>query len=145
LMGAGGSVYGPEAGLGIDMKSSNFANTIIGEATGKAVLDLAAKLEAKATTLPTVVVQVSGTVADAAPDGTLIVNIGSKNGLKVGDRLDVKRKVREVKDPSTGKVLRVVEDPVGQMVVTEVEEGSAVGKFSGAGKPQVNDSVSTAK
>ena len=41
LLGAGGSVYGPEAGAGIDMKSSNFANTIIGEATNKAVTDLA--------------------------------------------------------------------------------------------------------
>jgi curli biogenesis system outer membrane secretion channel CsgG len=145
LLGAGGSVYGPEAGLGIDMKSSNFANTIIGEAVGKAVTDLGGKLEASASRLPTVVVQVSGTVADAAPDGTLIINIGSKAGLKVGDKLDVKRGVRNVTDPTTGKVLRKIEDMIGTMVVTEVEEGSAVGKFSGPGKPQVNDSVSTAK
>jgi len=144
LVGAGGNAWN-EGGAGIDMKSSNFANTIIGEATGKAVLDLGAKLDSKATTLPTVTVQVSGIVADAGDDGTLIINIGSKNGLKVGDRLDVKRKVRDVKDPTTGKVLRSIEDPVGQMVVTQVDEGSAVGKFSGAGKPQVNDTVSTAK
>jgi curli biogenesis system outer membrane secretion channel CsgG len=145
LLGAGGSAYGPEAGLGIDMKSSNFSNTIIGEATGKAVLDLASKLESKAATLPTTVVQISGIVADASSDGTVIINVGSKAGLKVGDKLDVKRKVRDVKDPSTGKVLRSIEDMVGQMTVTEVEEGSAVGKFSGTGKPQVNDTVSTSK
>lgn len=145
LLGAGGSVYGPEAGLGIDMKSSNFANTIIGEATTKAVQDLGSKLEASAARLPTTVVQINGVVADAAPDGTLIINVGSKAGLKVGDKLDVKRKVRTITDPTTGKVLRAVEDTVGQMVITEVEEGSAVGKFTGAGKPQVNDTVSTAK
>jgi len=145
LLGAGGSAYGPEAGLGIDMKSSNFANTIIGEAVGKAVQDLGSKLEASASRLPTVVVQVSGTVADASPDGTLIINVGSKAGLKVGDKLDVKRATRTITDPATGKVLRKVEDTVGQMVITEVDEGSAVGKFSGPGKPQVNDTVSTAK
>ncbi|HWC96681.1 MAG TPA: CsgG/HfaB family protein [Candidatus Sulfopaludibacter sp.] len=145
LMGAGGSAYGPEAGLGIDMKSSNFAATIIGEATGKAVQDLGGKLEASASRLPTVVIQVSGTVADASPDGTLIINVGSKAGLKVGDKLDVKRAVRTITDPTTGKVLRKVEDMVGQLTITEVDEGSAVGKFSGPGKPQVNDSVSTSK
>jgi hypothetical protein len=31
------------------------------------------------------------------------------------------------------------------MTLTEVEESSAVGKFSGAGKPQVKDVVSTRK
>jgi len=144
LLGAGGSGWS-EGGLGIDMKSSNFANTIIGEATNRAVADLGSKLDAKAGTLPTAKVQVTGVVADASPDGTLIINVGSKAGLKVGDRLDVKRAVRPIKDPSTGKVLRMIEDSVGQMVVTEVEEGSAVGKFSGPGKPQVNDTVSTAK
>jgi len=145
LLGAGGSAYGPEAGLGIDMKSSNFANTIIGEATGKAVQELGTKLETSASRLPTTVVQVSGIVADASQDGTLIINIGSKAGLKVGDKLDVKRATRTVTDPTTGKVLRKIEDAVGQMVITEVEEGSAVGKFSGPGKPQVNDTVSTSK
>ena len=144
LLGAGGSGWS-EGGLGIDMKSSNFANTIIGEATNKAVTDLGGKLDAKASTLPTTVVQVSGVVADASPDGTLIINVGSRAGLKVGDRLDVKHPVRPVKDPTTGKTLRMIENLLGQMVVTEVEESSASGKFTGAGKPQVNDTVTTAK
>jgi curli biogenesis system outer membrane secretion channel CsgG len=144
LLGAGGGGWS-EGGAGIDMKASNFANTIIGEATNKAVEDVGSKLDAKASTLPTTVVQVSGVVADSAPDGTIIINIGSKAGLKVGDRLDVKHPVRPIKDPTTGKTLRMVEDLLGQMVVTEVEEGSASGKFTGAGKPQVNDTVTTAK
>jgi len=108
LLGAGGSGYGA-GGAGIDMKSSNFGATILGEATNKAVADLAQQLDAKAAALPTTVVQISGLVADASPDGTVIINVGSKNGVKVGDRLDIRRKVREVKDPSTGKVIRSVE------------------------------------
>ena len=145
LIGSGGSVYGPSAGAGIDMKSSNFAATILGEATTKAVADLARQLDAKAGALPTTVVQISGLVADASPDGTVIINIGSKAGVKVGDRLDIRRKVREVRDPGTGKVIRSVEDSVGSIVVTEVDEASAVGKFTGPAPAKVGDTVSNPK
>jgi curli biogenesis system outer membrane secretion channel CsgG len=145
LIGSGGSVYGPSAGAGIDMKSSNFAATILGEATTKAVADLARQLDAKAGALPTTVVQISGLVADASPDGTVIINIGSKAGVKVGDRLDIRRKVREVRDPGTGKVIRSVEDSVGSIVISEVDEASAVGKFTGPAPAKVGDTVSNPK
>jgi curli biogenesis system outer membrane secretion channel CsgG len=144
LLGAGGSGYGAGGG-GIDMKSSNFGATILGEAVTKAVADLAQQLDAKAAALPTTVVQISGLVADASPDGSVIVNVGSKNGVKVGDRLDIRRKIREVKDPSTGKVIRSVEDAVGSILITEVDEASAVGKFTGSTAAKVGDTVSTAK
>ena len=144
LLGAGGGGYGAGGG-GIDMKSSNFGATILGEAVTKAVADLAQQLDAKAAALPTTVVQISGLVADASPDGSVIVNVGSKNGVKVGDRLDIRRKVREVKDPSTGKVIRSVEDAVGSILITEVDEASAVGKFTGSTAAKVGDTVSTAK
>jgi len=142
ILGSGGSVYGPEAGAGIDMASRNFADTIIGEATTKTVTDLAKQLESKAGTLPTVTVSIDGLVADAAPDGTVIINVGSKNGVKVGDKLSIKRKVRDVRDPATGKILRSIEDPVGAITITEVDTGSAVGKFSGTGTAKVGDTVS---
>ena len=82
-------------------------------------------------------------VADAAPDGTLIVNVGSKDGVKVGDVLNVKRHVRDVKDPSTGKVLRSVDDPIGTVTITEVDADSATGNFSGTGAPRVKDVVTS--
>jgi len=141
LVGAGGG-DGSAGGGGLNMKSSNFGATIIGEATTKAVADLGQQLAAKASSLPTVALSISGMVADAAPDGTIIINVGSKNGVKVGDTLNVKRHVRDVTDPSTGKVLRSVENPVGTITITEVDETSATGKFSGSGAPQVKDTVS---
>lgn len=141
LLGAGGSDYGPAAGAGVDMKSSNFGATIIGEATTKAVNELGAQLDAKATTLPTVAVVVNGMVADAEPDGTVIINIGTRNGVKVGDTLNIKRKIKDITDPASGKVLRSIENSVGTLTITQADENSAVGKFSGAGKPQVKDTV----
>ena len=132
----------------LDMKSSNFADTILGAAVNKATTDVAHGLDQKAASLPTApvkVVKIDGLVADVSPDGTLIINVGSKAGVKVGDKLAVKRKVREVRDPATGKVLRSVVDAVGTLTITEVDESSAVGKFTGAGPAKVGDTVSNAK
>lgn len=140
LIGAGGSNTALGAG-GLDMRASNFANSILGEAVRDAVNNAAQQLEARAGALPTRVVTVEGLVADAAPDGTLIINVGSEAGVKVGAVLVVKRVGRKITDPATGKVLRQIEDTIGQMTVTEVDAKSAVGKFSGTGKPQVNDTV----
>ena len=141
LLGSGGSAYNMGGGS-LDMKSSNFGQTILGEATNKAVDQMASQLEAKASSLPTVTVSVSGLVADAAPDGTVIVNVGKKNGLKSGDKLQVKRQLRVVRDPATNKILRSVDEPVGTLTLTDVDDSSAVGKFSGSGTPKVGDIVS---
>lgn len=139
LGGAGGS-YSGGGGGNIDMASSNFADTILGEAVNKAVTGLSADLQQNASKLPTKTVSIDGVVADAT-GGSLILNVGSRAGLKVGDRLQVRRPVREVKDPETGKVIRRVEDTLGEVVITEVDETSAVGKYSGSTAAKVGDRV----
>lgn len=140
MLGGGGGSYGGGGGGGIDMSSSNFGDTILGEAVNKAVAQMSAELQQNASNLPTVAVNIDGVVADAT-GGTLIINVGSKAGLKVGDTLQVRRLVREVKDPDTGKVIRKVEDTLGSMVITEIDESSAVGKYSGATPAKVGDKV----
>jgi curli biogenesis system outer membrane secretion channel CsgG len=145
LAGAGGGAAGA-AGAALDMRSTNFANTILGEAVTKCVAELARQLDDKAAALPVTVVLLSGLVADASPDGTIIINIGSRAGVKVGDRLDITREARVIRDPATGKALRSVGSAIGSLTITEVDEGSAVGKFNGSGGPaKVGDAVATAK
>jgi curli biogenesis system outer membrane secretion channel CsgG len=135
--GAGG---GSGGGAGLDMGSSNFSQTILGEAVGKAVTDTATQLDAAAGNLPTVKIVVSGLVADATGN-TLIINVGSKAGVKVGDVLEVSRPVRTVKDPTTGKVLKTIADKIGDATVTQVDEDSATASFTGAGAAKVGDAV----
>jgi len=138
LLGAGGgSVVG---GGAVDMTSKNFAATILGEAVNKSVVQLASQLEQNATRLPTRKLVVEGLVADAS-GGTVVLNIGSKAGLKVGDRLQVRRKIRDVRDPATGKIIRSIEDKVGEVEITEVDERSAVGRYTGASPAKVGDVV----
>ncbi len=145
MLGGGGAGTGGFGAGGASMGSSNFAQTIIGEATTKAVTELATNLDADSAKLPTIVaptVSVAGLVADAST-ADVIINVGSQAGVKVGDKLAVSRVVRVVKDPTTGKPLRSIENPVGQLTVTSVDATSAVGSFSGTGKPQTGDTVKT--
>jgi curli biogenesis system outer membrane secretion channel CsgG len=144
ILGSGGSYAGMGAGA-LDMKSKNFGETILGAAVNKAVTEVANGLDQKAGALPTTTVTIDGLVADASEDGTLIVNVGSAAGVKVGAQLLVKRNVKDITDPATGKVIRHVENSLGTMTVTEVDAQSAVGKFTGPGKPQVGDTVSSPK
>ena len=104
LLGAGAGGGGGGGG-GLDMSSSNFGATILGEATHEAVDQVGKQLDEKAASLPARVVNIEGLVADASGN-TLIVNVGKRAGVSVGDRLEVRRKIREVKDPSTGKVIK---------------------------------------
>lgn len=139
LLGAGGSSGAGGAGA-YDMTSKNFAATLIGEAVHQAVTQLGRELEAGAAKLPTRVVQINGLVADVS-GSTLILNVGSRAGVKVGDRLQVRRKIREVRDPATGKVIRAIEDKIGEVVITEVDEVSSVGAFTGTVAAKVGDVV----
>ena len=139
LIGAGGG-YGGGGGGALDMGSSNFGNTILGEATHKAVDDMGAQLDASASKVPTVKLEVSGLVADVSGN-TLILNVGKKAGLKVGDILEINRPVRVVKDPATGKVIKSITDKVGSATVTEVDDDSATATFSGAGAAKVGDAI----
>lgn len=140
MLGGGGGSYGGGGGGGFDMSSKNFGDTILGEAVNKAVNDVAARLERESGRLPSRVVTLSGLVADVSGD-TLVLNIGSRAGVKVGDQLAIKRSTRTINDPATGKVIRRIEDNVGSVKITEVDDSSAVGKFAGAMPPKVGDAV----
>jgi curli biogenesis system outer membrane secretion channel CsgG len=139
LVGSGGGVGGAAAGA-LDMRSTNFANTILGEAVGQAVNSLALQLNANSARLPTKTIEIDGLVADVTGD-TVVLNVGAKAGVKVGDQLHAKRVGRTIKDPATGKVLRRVEEPLGTISITEVDDSSAVGKYSGGAPLKVGDSV----
>ena len=141
LLGGGGSWHGFGAG-NVDFGSSDFQNTIIGEAVKGAVEKTSTGLIADAGKLEVRTITVSGLVA-AVDGGQVVLNVGSKAGLKVGDQLNVERVSREIKDPATGKVIRRMSSPIGVVKVTDVDDISAVcAPVSGAGF-KVGDAVKT--
>ena len=140
LVGAGAGSSGGGGGA-FDMSSSNFGATILGEAVHKAVDSLGQQLDDKAAAMPTHKVEISGLVADVSGN-SLILNVGSKSGVRVGDVLQISRVVRTVKDPATGKVIKSITNKMGDAKVTEVDENSATVIFTGAGVAMVGDAVS---
>lgn len=77
----------------------------------------------------------SGKAVVADVDGNLItLNKGTGAGLKSGQTLTVKRKSKVIKDPATGKVIKVRYKTIGKMKLTEVDSGYSEGTVvSGSG------------
>jgi curli biogenesis system outer membrane secretion channel CsgG len=132
LLGGGGNWKGFGAG-GVDFGSSDFQETIIGEAVRAAVGQMSGELIAGNSKVEARKIVVEGMVA-AVDNGQVILNVGRKAGLKVGDRLSIERVTREIKDPATGQVIRRMASQVGVIEITDVDDISSVAKIvSGAG------------
>jgi len=133
---------GVAAGGAVNMTSSNFGETIIGEATMDAVNKLSEQLKT---------VNLQGGASDRTDDldarvadfsgGTLTINAGSAAGLQAGQTFTVYHKGKEIKDPSTGEVLDVQTTPIGKFTVTTVRDRISIGSYSGATPPVAGDIV----
>src|SRR5881275_349315 len=93
LLGGGGSWHGFGAG-NVDFGSSDFENTIIGEAVKGAVEQLSTGIIANKDKLQARIITVQGLVA-AVDGGDIVLNVGAKTGVKVGDQMTVERVSKE--------------------------------------------------
>jgi len=133
---------GVGVGGGFNMTSSNFAETIIGEATMDAVNKLAVDINMRELNggaggreldLDARVADVSGNV--------ITINAGTAAGLATGQTFTIYHKGKEIKDPTTGEVLDVQTTPLGQLTITTVRDRISMGNYSGSGAPVVGDVV----
>lgn len=132
LLGGGGNWSGFGGG-NVDFGSSNFQETIIGEATKKAVDQLTTSVVGDAPKLSVRAIQVDGLVA-AVDGGQVILNVGKRAGVNVGDQLEVVRVTKEIKDPASGAVIRRLTTSVGIVKATDVDDASAIcSPVSGSG------------
>lgn len=77
-------------------------------------------------------------IAKVGEDGTFIINRGSNDGLKEGDRLKVYSAGETITDPETGEVLGREEDKlVGEATITWVSDKLSKASFSGY-EPKTN-------
>jgi curli biogenesis system outer membrane secretion channel CsgG len=141
MLGGGGNWHGWGGGA-VDFGSSDFQQTILGEAVNNAVTQLSTGIIADNSKLQARTISVEGLVA-AIDGGQVVVNVGAKAGLKVGDQLTVERVTKEIKDPATGKVLRRMATAVGVIKVTDVDDVSAVASVVSGSGFKVGDAVKT--
>jgi curli biogenesis system outer membrane secretion channel CsgG len=138
----GGSNWHGFGGGNADFGSSDFQQTIIGEAVKTAVNQLSSNLVGDASKIGVRSITVEGLVA-AVDSGQIILNVGGKAGVKVGDQFDVVRVGKEIKDPATGAVIRRLSTTVGVVKATDVDDTSAVcSPVSGSGF-KIGDRVKT--
>jgi curli biogenesis system outer membrane secretion channel CsgG len=132
LLGGGGNWHGAGGG-GVDFGSSDFQNTIIGEATKAAVDKMSLDVISDAPKVSVRTIVIDGLVA-AVDGGQIVLNVGRRAGVNVGDQLEVVRVTKEIKDPATGTVIRRLTSSIGIIKATDVDDASAVcSPVSGAG------------
>ena len=129
--GVGGS-WGGGGGGGIDMTSSNFGATIIGEATQDCVNKLGDILSQQATSMKKAVREVETRVADVS-GGSMVIAAGANDGVNVGETFDILKVLREVRDPQTKELLDTVTEQAGVLTITSVRDKIATGTY--VGKP----------
>jgi len=117
------------------------------EALRMAIQELAGKiseldLKASATGVGAAAAGSAAKALIADVDGTTItLNKGTNAGFKTGDTVTIKRQGKVIKDPASGKVIKVKYRTVGTVKLTSVEDSYAEGKVVSGSGFQVGDSV----
>ena len=141
IIGGGGSWRKFGAGR-VNFGSSDFQETILGEAVRLATDDLSAELIAGSGKIGIRQIVVEGLVA-AVDAGILILNVGSDAGVKVGDRMKIERVTREIRDPVTNEILRRLSTDVGSIELIDVDAISSIGRIMSGMEFQVGDLAKT--
>jgi len=133
---------GVGVGGGFNMTSSNFGETIIGEATMDAVNKLAVDINMRELNggAGGRELDLDARVADVSGN-SITINAGTAAGLAVGQTFTIYHKGKEIKDPTTGEVLDVQTTLLGQLTITTVRDRISMGNYSGSGAPVVGDVV----
>lgn len=136
--------------------STMFPAKLTADATSQAITQVVAQIEAAP--LPTVAAEYKpappppviavpktpyhGVVADVSGT-TLVLTVGTGSGVKVGDTVDILRFNHAVKDPTTGKVIRTINDKLGEAKITEADATSSVATYTGTAVVKLKDAVNS--
>ena len=136
--GVGLAGYGNGSGgnLGVNMSSSNFLETVIGEATVDSVTKLAAIANSKEQKIAHRRTDVDAKIAEIVGNKVYLA-AGTNDGVQQCDRFEISRVIKEIKDPSTGEVLDLQTEKVGELMVMEVRDKISIAYFNGSSNPKV--------
>jgi curli biogenesis system outer membrane secretion channel CsgG len=118
-------------GAGLDMTSSNFDETIIGEATQDCVNQIADEFTARTEAMTKSVREVEALVA-SVNGNSLILNTGSVGGVNAGETFEILHVDQEVKDPVTKEVLDKIVSKVGECRIESVRDKISTCSYVGA-------------
>lgn len=132
-----GGFYGGRGGAGsVDMSSSNFQETVIGEATVDCINKLSAIANESESKIARRSTDVEAKIADISGN-KIYLAAGANDGVQQCDRFEISRIIKEIKDPSTGEVLDLQTEKVGELMVMEVRDKISIAYFNGTAMPKV--------
>lgn len=123
-------IKGAAVGGGSEMTSSNFQQTIIGEATSNAVSEIVRVLESRLPQMPARPRQIEGRVASIG-SGTSMLALGAEDGVLRGDRFEILKINGEIRDPVTKDVIDLDAVKIGELVVDTVRDRTSSGRYGG--------------
>jgi len=109
---------------GVAFGADTFAKTPLGRATQQAV-DKAVVFIVEATRP----LSWSGRVVDASAD-QVFINAGANAGIRAGDTFTVSAIMKQLTDPSSGALLGVIEEKLGDIRIENVQEQYSVGRMA---------------
>jgi curli biogenesis system outer membrane secretion channel CsgG len=128
----------------VDIKSSAFGSSLVGTAVTRAAQSVAEQLNGFGVKMAAARAEYSGVIADVSGK-TLILNVGSRAGVQVGDRVEITRVIRSITDPQDKtKVLRTITETVAIAQITEVDDISATAVLVGDAQVNVGDAIKRA-
>jgi curli biogenesis system outer membrane secretion channel CsgG len=125
----------------VSMMGGNTNNPLMNECMDSAITQLTAKLKEAFPKLPPHAPVIDGLVADASGSGQLVLNVGAHDGVRLGDRLQVWRAGREIRDPVSDKVLMRDDTLLGEAVVITVTDISSIAQYKGTEPVKIRDLV----
>ncbi len=134
--GVAGFGNGNGGAVGANMTSANFQETIIGEATVDCINRLAAIANSKDQRVATRAAEVETKIAEIAGN-KIYLAAGGNDGVQNCDRFEISRVIKEIKDPSTGEVLDLQTERVGELMVVEVRDKISIAVYNGTVMPKV--------
>jgi curli biogenesis system outer membrane secretion channel CsgG len=116
---------------GADVTKSNFAETLVGEATMDCVNKLAALFTQQVQGMQRKRHELEAYVADIS-DNSMVITAGVNDGVVAGDVFEICKIDRVVRDPNTKEVLDRVVTKVGECTINSVRERVATGIYVGS-------------
>ena len=122
---------------GTSIEQQSFTDSPLGKALREALVEVTRQIVAETDGLPW-----QGRVVDF-DGGEVAINAGARDGIAIGERYEIYRVTKVLRDPATGRVLGARKRHIGALIVDEVDDQLAFGRFTpGAhGQPQPNDLV----
>jgi curli biogenesis system outer membrane secretion channel CsgG len=87
---------------------------------------------------------VDAVVADVTGN-LIILNKGAADGYSEGMKVSIERVSKEIKDPTTGEVIRRLTEKVGEIELTDVDEKSSVGTVISGANFKIGDMATAAE